>query len=291
MDDLLPFYREKQGLEEATFSRIDHDDAMVAIVYKVTLPGSEPLILKICTRAKDYRCELYFLNYFAGTLPVPHMVRSLPPEGDIPGAILMECLPGSPLKRAELSNQLAYEMGTLLARIHLDSAAGYGDLTRPHDLSPDPRVYFTLKFEEEFAECSHHLPPALLKRCSRYYDMHLDLLVAADGPCIIHRDFRPGNVMAHQGKLQGIIDWSSARASFAQEDFCSLEHGDWQAHKSSFLAGYKSVRPVPDYSAMMPLLRLSKAFGVIGFTVKQGTWNKSHARLYKLNRQFLDTIV
>ena len=53
---------------------------------------------------------------------------------------------------------MAYDIGSLLARIHLNRVAGYGDLIQPDSLNFDPRVYFTLKFEEGFSECSNHLP-------------------------------------------------------------------------------------------------------------------------------------
>ncbi len=77
-----------------------------------------------------------------------------------------------------------------------------------------------------------------------------------------------------------------------QEDFCPLERGEWSTnpiHKKSFLTGYTSIRPIPDYTAMMPLLLLSEAFATIGFTVKQKTWNNIHARVYESNRRFLET--
>lgn len=291
MDNLITLYQRHLSLQDAIFSRIDHNDAMVAIVYKITQPTGTQLILKICARTEDYLREMYFLKYFAGKLPVPRILQVVRPDTDIHGAILMECLPGTLLKKADFTDALAYEIGSLLARIHLNRVAGYGDLTQPHNLSPDPRVYFTLKFEEGFTECSNHLPKALLEQCRRYYDTHVNLLASVDGPCMVHRDFRPGNVIVYDGKLQGIIDWSSGRASFAEEDFCPMEHGEWptnSTNKKFFLAGYASIRPVPDYSALMPLLRLSRAFATIGFTVKRGTWENSHAHVYQFNRQFLE---
>ncbi len=288
----IEIYRQRLHLEGATFTRIDHDDAMVAVVYRVTQPSGAQLILKICTRDKDYLREVYFLEHLAGRLPVPRMVQLVPPEEGVHGAILMECLPGALLKLAELTDALAYEVGSVLARLHLNRLAGYGDPARPDSLNPDPRVHFREKFEEGVAECSQNLPQALLEQCRHYYDSHLDLLLAADGPCMIHRDFRPGNLMVDGGKLQGVIDWAGGRAGFAQEDFCPLEHGEWGAgNKERFLAGYASIRPVPNYSAMMPLLRLGRAFATMGFTVKQGRWESSHARLYQLNRQFLETLL
>lgn len=288
----ISLYQERLNLQAATFSRIDHEDAMVAVVYKVTLASATELILKICTRSNDYFREVYFLNHFAATIPVPRIIQVVPPEEGVKGAILMECLAGTLLKIPDFTDQLAYEMGSCLARIHLNRQAGYGDLIQPQELSLDPRPHFTQKFEEGFEECSNHLPKTLLEQCRQYYDSHIHLLASVDGPCIVHRDFRPGNVLVLDGKLQGIIDWASARSSFAEEDFCSMEHGEWPTHpdsKKAFLAGYASVRPVPEYRALMPLLRMSKAFATIGYTVKIGTWDTIHARVYQFNRQFLDT--
>ncbi|MBI2812483.1 MAG: phosphotransferase [Candidatus Melainabacteria bacterium] len=273
MDSLISLYQQRLNLPGATFTLIDHEDAMVATVYKITQPPSTPLILKICTRTPDYLREVYFLNYFVGKIPVPRIVQIVQPEKGVPGAILMECLPGTLL--TEFTDSLAYEMGSVLARIHLNRTPGYGDLIEPNNLSSDPRVPFTQKFDEGLAECAES-----------YFKQHISLLSTVDGPCIVHRDFRPGNTFVNNGKLEGIIDWSSAKASFSEEDFCPMEHSDWPC-KRAFLAGYASVRTIPDYEAVMPLLRLSKAIATVGFTIKQGTWNRSHARLYQRNLDFL----
>lgn len=292
MDNLITLYQQRLNLQDSTFSRIDHDDAMVAIVYKVTKPNGAQFILKICVRTNDYLREVYFLKHFVGTLPVPRIMQVVPPETGNSGAILMECLPGTLLKITDFTDALAYEMGSLLARIHLNRVEGYGDLIQPQDLSSDPRFHSTLKFQEGIEECSNHLPKSLIEQCLLYYDANLNLLSSVDGPCIIHRDFRAGNVIVDNGKIQGIIDWSSARASFGEDDFCPLEHGEWPSYPSSkkaFLSGYASIRPVPDYRAIMPFLRLNRAIATIGFTVKSGIWDNSNARLYELNRRFLDS--
>ena len=288
----IELYRNRLSLQSATFSHIDHDDAMVSVVYRVTLASGTQLILKICPRTNEYLREVYFLRHFADKLPVPRIMQLVYPENGVDGAILMECLPGTLLKSSQFTNALAYEIGSQLACIHLNRVAGYGDLTQPHGLSQDSRVHFTLKFEEGIDECRNHLPPAMLEQCRSYYDTHLDLFDAVDGPCMIHRDFRPGNLIVDKVQLLGIIDWSSGRASFAEEDFCSLEHGEWPNYptsKESFLRGYASIRPVPNYGNIMPLLRISKSIATIGFTVKRGTWENSSFRIYQFNRQFLET--
>lgn len=285
-------YQERLNLQKASFSRIDHVDALVAVVYKVTQPDGKQFILKICDRVNDYLREFHFLKHFSGSLPVPQIIQVVPPEKNIHGAILMECLPGTLLQPKELTAALAYELGRCLACIHLNRLPGYGDPVHK-DLNSDPRIYFTLKFEEGLDECTNNLPSELLEACRLYYRIHVDHLMSVDGPCIIHRDFRPGNLIVHNGKLQGIIDWAGARASFAEEDFCSLEHGEWSKNlnnKKSFLSGYASIRPIPDYNRILPFLRLNKAIATIGFTVKRETWNNSSAQLYQYNRLYIETL-
>src|SRR5579872_5182053 len=98
MIDLVAGYQQRLGLQDAAFSRIEHDDAMVAIVYKVMQPTGTHLILKICKRPNDCLREVYFLNLLAEKLPVPRILQVVEPEVGVDGAVLMECLPGTLLK-------------------------------------------------------------------------------------------------------------------------------------------------------------------------------------------------
>lgn len=262
----------------STYERVDHADNMVAVVYKITKPNGQNQILKICPRIPDFQRELFFLKLLDGKLPVPKIIKTNIKTIE-PNAILMECLPGHLL--TDLTDDLAYEIGATLAKIHMQRTSGYGDPMG--DLNDDPRIYFSMKFAEGLEECRSNLPSSLLEKCDQYFKSHLDLLKNVDGPCVVHRDFRPGNLMIDQGKLQGVIDWAGARFSFAEEDFCNPF-----LSKPAFLSGYASVRPVPNYSTLMPLLLLNKAIASIGFTVKTGMWNSVHASLYQTHRQFLE---
>lgn len=291
IQNMTSIYKKQFNLENCRFSLIEHEDAIVAIVYRVTDPNGAQLILKICSRVPDYFREIYYLKKFSGILPVAEIIDVVDPAEDIHGAILMQCFPGALLKSSELTQEQAYELGAVLARLHLNRTEYYGDLIDTDSLSLDPKSYFTHKFEEGLEECANHLPKTLLDQCRDYYNANINHLETVDGPCIIHRDFRPGNIIINNGKLQGIIDWASARAGFAEDDFCPWELGEWTTNfnnKQSFLNGYASIRPVPDYEAVMPFLRLNRAIATIGFTVKRGTWDNSSARLYKVNRDFLD---
>lgn len=290
MKNMIDKFQKLLNLQDATFSLIDHEDAMVATVYKITKPNGEQFILKISDRPNDYFREVLFLKQFAEILPVPKIIQLIDPTDSVHGAILMEYLPGTLLKAKDLTESLAYEIGGCLATIHLNRLSGYGDPIQ-NNLTSDPFSYFTWKFEEGLEECKPNLPTSLIQQCLDYYKASLDLLNTVDGPCIVHRDFRPGNIIVHEGKLQGIIDWAGARSSFAEEDLCTLEHGEWSnnAHRiKSLLAGYASIRPVPDYMRLAPFLRVNKAIATIGFTVKRGTWGNTASPLYQYNRQFLE---
>lgn len=93
------------------------------------------------------------------------------------------------------------------------------------------------------------------------------------------------------GKMRGIIDWSSGRGGFVEDDFCPLEFGEWPAAcKIPFIEGYASIRKVPDYKQIMPLLRLNRAVAAVGFTVKRGTWKSKNSKLYQSNLYYLESL-
>lgn len=291
MDNLADLYRRKLSLTHAVFTCIAHEDAVVAAVFKIAQSEKPEWILKVCSRRGDFLRDAYFLKHFAGQIPVPKIVRLIEPEEGLDGAILMECLPGTLLNAQDMTSSLAREIGFFLACIHLQQMEKYGDLTDPVHLSADPRVPFTQKFEEGLEECKEHLPHALIEICRRHFAKDSALVLSADGPCIIHRDFRPGNLLVFEGKISGIIDWSSGRAGFAEEDFGSLDLDTWPTGcKAAFLEGYASLRKVPDYTRLLPLLRLSKAVATVGFTVKRDSWHSSSATLYQFHRQYLENL-
>lgn len=291
MQHQIDTYKKLLGLENSNFTKIKHDDAIVAIVYKIEKANNAPMILKVFDRQADYLRELYFLNKFNKHFPTAKFINSVEPSSKVHGAILMDYLDGALLQSSALTESLAYEIGSLLASIHLHRTTEYGDVITTESLGATPIKHFSFKFNEGLAECKDNLPSNVLKKCREYYDNNVHLLLATDGPCIIHRDFRPGNIIIKDNKVQGIIDWASARSGFAEDDFCPMELGEWSsnaANKTAFLAGYSSIRPAPKYETVMPLLLLNRAIATIGFTVKRGTWNNTSSHLYQRNKNFLN---
>lgn len=272
-------------------SKIDHEDAIVALVYKLREAHGRDLILKISEKKRDYVREIYFLRLLERKLPIPRIVKDVRPQKEIHGAILMECLPGALLQPNDMTQSLAHELGNSLALLHLHRFPGYGDPIQAH-LSDHPTEYLFYKLREGLRECRGHLSPSIIEACKNCYHTHRHLLQSVDGPIAVHRDFRPGNIIVHRGKLQGIIDWAGARASFAEEDFCSLGHADWLGqHKQAFLSAYAAIRPVPNYKPLIPFVGLNRAIATIGFIVKSGTFATRNQRLYQFHRQYLETLL
>lgn len=289
LDEILKTF----SLTGSVCKRIDHSDTIMAHVYIVTHPLKGFKIVKVCQRRKDFYREMYFLKILADRLPVPKVFDAIEPSEDSQGVILMEYIEGNLLVEKDWSEELAYEMGLVLAKIHSIKMDYYGDIATQKDLTGSSLKYFQDKFFEELDECKSHLPGGLIDHCKQYFENHKSLLRSVDGPCLTHRDFRPGNLLVKEGRLAGVIDWANGRAGFAEQDFCSMEHRHWPKNddeKAAFLEGYKSVRPLPDYKAIMPMIRLGRALAVIGFTVKSNTWKDQNKSLYEYNRHFLDQI-
>lgn len=278
------FYLQQLGISNAIASRITHSATMVAEVYRIEQQSYDPLILKICNLPRHYYRECKSLERLADVVPVPRITGTIPPNEHINGAILMEYIPGTMLNSQTMTANTAHELGTFLARVH--SIRGDGS-------REDAVRCFIQGFEENIAECKDHIPAHILQACRRYVATHVDLLGTADGPCMAHRDFHPGNILVDNDIVTGIIDWSSAQSGFAEEDLCVF-HSSWHVSdeiKNIFFRGYEKNRTLPDYHTTAPLLKLNKRLAIIGFTVRTGSWKTHGAEAYQHCCQQLEKIL
>lgn len=288
-------YQKIFKLEDSKFVRIMHEDAASAHVYKIIQPNGTELILKMYARHHDYLREIYFLTYLKDKIFVPKIINTVTQTDNLHAALLRECLPGHILKSFDVTTELAYQSGVILAQIHNNRLAAFGDPTRPSTLTINTRIYFEEKFNEYLQECTGHLDPEIIEKCKIYYATHASLLDKVDGPCIVHRDFRPGNIIAFDNNIQGVIDWASARAGFAEEDLCTLEHHVWSEpkqanNKASFFKGYTSIRALSQNNlALISLLRLAHALNLIGFSFKHKIWNTIHKQSFEANLTYIKT--
>ncbi len=203
----------------------------------------------------------------------------------------MECLPGDVLNFFTFTHEMAFKMGELLAQLHEIRTENYGDLIIP-DQKSDPIKEMWNYINESVSECKDVVSSSLLDSCLKFLEKNMVKPEDFDGPCIVHRDYKPGNVVAYQNNITGLIDWESSKSSFAEEDFARMDNIIWDRDLSSkkpFLDGYSSVRKLPNIEEVMPLLRVSKCLGAIGFTIARKTWQTRDKDIYKRNLSFLMT--
>jgi Ser/Thr protein kinase RdoA (MazF antagonist) len=302
MTDFVRVYREKLNLPDAHFEKIEHEQALVAIVYKVTLPDGTAYILKISPKEIHYQRELWGLQIFANILPVAKVIQTVPPSLGVYGAILMEILPGSLVTEQNLTQDVAVQLGAMLAKIHQVRTSGYGEIVQPETWILDPVQYVESNLIKRSAGCRPLVSQKLLDQVENYFEHHKELLKSVDGPCAVHWDFRAGNILIDHDRVGGILDWAGARSSFAQDDFVRFFHNGWPspcsvnpaensampcAYAQAFLQGYASIRPVPKFGEMMPLLRMSTTLNTMDYLIKVGTAQGKDAWLFDYNHNFL----
>ncbi|NSW53493.1 MAG: aminoglycoside phosphotransferase family protein [Anaerolineae bacterium] len=58
----------------------------------------------------------------------------------------------------------------------------------------------------------------------RYLRASMDALDFQSGPRLLHNDFHPKNILLHQGKFSGVIDWECSQYGEADFELCHLIH-------------------------------------------------------------------
>lgn len=285
------------GITPSSLELIVHEDSLSSEVYRVRLSKGSSVILKFSYTPTRYRKEKYYLMLLQEIIPLPQILHTIDPEKGFHGALILEDVPGNLLKAETLSDDTAFELGEVLARLHSVSVESYGDLSTPKSKRKalSPVELMQNYFEGSLSECKHNIDPKLLAKCTEYVEKNLSVFLEAQGPCIVHRDFRPGNTIALNGKVKAIIDFEIAMGSFPEEDFAMMETLAWHQHprtRAPFLKGYASVRPLPEnLEEILPLLKLLKALGAIGFTFERNSWKTHHAHVYQNNLAFIEHFV
>jgi Ser/Thr protein kinase RdoA (MazF antagonist) len=292
-NNLLIRYLKKLKIDVLDYERICHENSLSSSIFRLNLKDNSNLILKISFDKKRWEREIYFLDKLDKYILVPKIIDVVEPTPDLNGAVLMQCLSGDIVSPESLSDNLSFKMGELLAKVHLIPCDFYGDFAEKEFLDPSiDNGIAILKgyFDESFEECKNHLDSSLLDKIQKYFNNEIKVIGRLDGPCITHRDFKPGNIIVEKEQIQGLIDWEIAKNHFAEEDFSQMECLVWDAHpktKQAFLDGYKSIRKLPDLELIMPVLRISKSLGAIGFTIKRKTHKDIHKFVFDKNLHYL----
>ncbi len=284
---------QQMGLTPSSIELIAHEDTLSSEVYRLVLQRGKRCILKLCHNTDRFRKERYYLTLVQGVIPVPKILDTLPPEPGFSGALLLEEVQGNVLKNESISEEEAYQMGEILAKLHAIPVDSYGDLSLPKEMRKKTTPLLLMKnyFESSLSECKGFVDERLLNHCYEYVHSNLHLFLGATGPCLTHRDFRPGNALSLDGKVQAIIDFEIAGAAFAEEDFAQMQMLAWNTFphsKKPFLQGYQEILPLPQsLNLLMPLLLVLKSLGAIGFTCDRKTHETRHAQVFLRNLAYI----
>lgn len=182
-------------------------------------------------------------------VPVPTVRCVLEPEDDLGSGFVMERLDGETIPQrilrddglAEVRPRLARRCGEILAGIHaiptgaiedLPTADAAAELTQYrgiYDRLDDPHPVFELAF--------------------RWIEDHLPDAPAA---CLVHGDFRNGNLLIDRDGVRGVLDWELAHIGDPMEDLGWICVNSWRfgridspvggfGSREELAAGYESA--------------------------------------------------
>jgi aminoglycoside phosphotransferase (APT) family kinase protein len=251
-------------------------DSFSSEVYKLLLQNGETAILKIpYNKTKLFR-ERIMLERLQGQLPVPRVIDFWEGDESIAGAFLLSYIHGEPISN-QMDKRLAYEIGSLLARLHSINMPGFGEDTKEgfhyvkdNDWWQDIRT----KLEDFELRCAEILDASFIQKCITYYQDVLSEHQEVNDPCAIHMDFRPGNILIQEDlTIRGLIDFENARGGLPEIDFTKIKQYVWDVYpgtKEEFLAGYKSLKDIPNLERLLPFYSFYHAFGGIAWCQKRG---------------------
>ncbi|MCW5943224.1 MAG: phosphotransferase [Fimbriimonadaceae bacterium] len=236
--------------------------------------------------------ETTLLRKMAGRIPVS-TVRFADPAR---GVVVLEFLPGRTLQSVlaegnpDEARAAAPTIGTTLAEI---AAHPYGSagLLDANGLVADawPSVYDGLS---GFLEHGSTQPTALgragagrLDRVRRCWLAHEAALRAATAfPCLSHGDFKPANLLIHEGKLTGVLDWEFAHAGTWLMDAGQLLRylGPLRAVFAQAVEQARRRRGLPVPDAWEALARLVDTASLVDFLGRPETGERQTADVLTL---------
>lgn len=253
-------------------------------VYKLSLTSGETVYAKIpYNRDKLYR-EYRMLETLRQILPVPKVLNFWSGDDSISGALLLSQIQGIPCTGA-IDDELAFQIGVFHAKLHAVKIPGYGvEGVEGFQISCENnwRLYIKNNFEKFSEPCKEVLDRGLFEKCMNHFDTAFSALPEPDGPCVVHMDFRPGNILINNNRVVGIIDFESARGGSSEIDFTKINRYVWEVNprsKVSYKAGYSSILPLMELESILPFYSFYDAFSAV-------VWCKT--RGIEKNRAFLE---
>lgn len=244
-------------------------------VYKLNLSSGETVYAKIpYNRDKLYR-EYRMLEMLSPFLPVPKVLDFWSGDELISGALLLSQIQGLPCTGV-IDEELAFQIGVYHAKLHELKMPGYGvEVINGFQFlnQNNWRQYIRNNFEKWMEPCSEILERGLFERCVNHFESVFSVLPQPDGPCVVHMDFRPGNILINDNVVVGIIDFESARGGSSEIDFTKMNRYVWEVNphtRVSYTEGYSTIRPLMELESILPFYDFYDAFSGVVWCKNRG---------------------
>jgi aminoglycoside phosphotransferase (APT) family kinase protein len=253
----------------------DVPESFSSDVYKLTLANGEDVYVKIPFNKDKLFREFHMLETLKGVLPVPKVLDIWYGDEMTTGALLLSAIQGVPCTE-NIDEKLSFQMGVYHAMLHEVKTPGYGYHSTDgfHFFDQNNwRLHIKSNFEKWKEPCKELLDPALYERCILHFDGVFSALPDPDGPCFVHMDFRPGNILVNCNKVAGIIDFESARGGSSEIDFTKINRYIWEVNprtKSPYIEGYETIRTMLNLEIVLPFYNFYDAFSAVVWCKNRG---------------------
>ncbi|MBT2770940.1 aminoglycoside phosphotransferase family protein [Halomonas sp. ISL-60] len=253
----------------------DVPESFSSDVYKLTLASGENVYVKIPFNKDKLFREFQMLEILKGVIPVPKVLDIWYGDEDTTGALLLSAIQGVPCTQ-DIDEKISFQMGLYHAMLHEVKSPGYGYHATDGFKFLDQnnwRLHIQSNFEKWKEPCKELLDPVLYERCVLHFDGVFSALPNPDGPCIVHMDFRPGNILVDGNKVTGIIDFESARGGSSEIDFTKINRYIWEVNprtKSKYIEGYQTIRPILNLDIVLPFYDFYDAFSAVVWCKNRG---------------------
>jgi aminoglycoside phosphotransferase (APT) family kinase protein len=126
----------------------------------------------------------------------------------------------------------------------------------------------------------------VFERANRFLQASSAALDYQSGPKLLHNDFHPKNILLHQGKFSGVIDWECSQFGEADFELCHLIH--WCLYPPSpsidFRTFLRSVFAARPQCAQVPDLARRLTIYQIEHEMQQIIWNARDAESWRVPR-------
>ncbi|WDQ31353.1 phosphotransferase [Paenibacillus marchantiae] len=215
------------------------------------------------------------LEILKDVIPVPKVLDIWYGDESNTGALLLSAIQGVPCSE-NMDEKLSFQMGVYHAMLHEVKTPGYGYHSTDGFNILDQnnwRLHIKNNFEKWKEPCKELLEPALYERCILHFDGVFSALPDPDGPCLVHMDFRPGNILVNGNKVTGIIDFESARGGSSEIDFTKINRYIWEVNprtKSPYFEGYQTIRNMLNLEIVLPFYNFYDAFSAVVWCKNRG---------------------